>query len=135
MFIKYYVCDFSELCQFCCSAGVVPAWCVYTHWHKGKIEKDQSPEYFKILRKKTIFNEHPVCISYRIEGKVEADQGMWRKRWVKEIRSIILLTNKELYLFIKVCLTCILKFSHNIAYNLQETINYTYVISFELKSK
>ena len=22
---------FSELCQFCCSAGVLPAWCVYTH--------------------------------------------------------------------------------------------------------
>merc|ERR1711860_344322 len=23
-------CDFSELCQFCCSAGFLPAWCVYT---------------------------------------------------------------------------------------------------------
>ena len=23
--------NFSELCQFCCSAGVLPAWCVYTH--------------------------------------------------------------------------------------------------------
>ena len=36
MFIKYCVfslefCDFSELCQFCCSAGVLPAWCVYIH--------------------------------------------------------------------------------------------------------
>ena len=30
--------DFSELCQFCCSAGVLPAWCVYTHWHRGKTE-------------------------------------------------------------------------------------------------
>ena len=33
--IKYCVislkfCDFFELCQFCCSAGVLPAWCVYT---------------------------------------------------------------------------------------------------------
>ena len=27
--LKY--CDFSELCQFCCSAGVLPARCVYTH--------------------------------------------------------------------------------------------------------
>ena len=36
VFIKYRVfslkfCDFSELCQFCCSAGFLPAWCVYTH--------------------------------------------------------------------------------------------------------
>ena len=35
VFIKYCVfplkCYFSELCQFCCSAGVLPAWCVYTH--------------------------------------------------------------------------------------------------------
>ena len=51
MFIKYCVfslkfCDFSELCQFCCSAGFLPAWCVYTHWHRGKTEKGQSPEYF-----------------------------------------------------------------------------------------
>ena len=41
VFIKYCVfslkfCDFSELCQFCCSTGVLPAWCVYTHWHQGK---------------------------------------------------------------------------------------------------
>ena len=32
VFINYCVfslkfCDFSELCQFCCSAGVLPAWC------------------------------------------------------------------------------------------------------------
>ena len=35
VFIKYCVfslkfCAFSELCQFCCSAGFLPAWCVYT---------------------------------------------------------------------------------------------------------
>ena len=34
--IKYRVfslkcCDFSELCQFYCSTGVLPAWYVYTH--------------------------------------------------------------------------------------------------------
>ena len=61
VFIKYCVfslkcCDFSELCQFCCCAGVLPAWCVYTHGHRRKTEKDQSPEYFKILGKNTIFN-------------------------------------------------------------------------------
>ena len=44
--------NFSELCQFCCSADVLPAWCVYTHWHRGKMEKGLSPEYFKIFRKK-----------------------------------------------------------------------------------
>ena len=49
---------FSELRQFCCSAGVLPAWYVYTHWHRGKTEKGQSPEYFKIFGKKSspIFN-------------------------------------------------------------------------------
>ena len=44
VFIKYCFfslkfCDFSELCHFCCSAGVLPAWYVYT-------EKGQSPEIF-----------------------------------------------------------------------------------------
>ena len=43
LFIKYCVFslkfwDFSELCQFCCSAGFLPAWCVYTHWRRGKTE-------------------------------------------------------------------------------------------------
>ena len=55
-----FFCDFSELYQFCCSAGALPSWCVYTHWHQGKTEIDQSPEYSKIFRKNTIFNEHPV---------------------------------------------------------------------------
>ena len=53
------ICDFSELCQF--SAGVLPARCVYTHWHLGKTAKGQSPEYSKIFEKNTIFNKHPVC--------------------------------------------------------------------------
>ena len=34
---------------------------VCTQWHRGKTEKDQSPEYFKIFGKNTIFNEHPVA--------------------------------------------------------------------------
>ena len=34
----FKICDFSELCQFCCSAGVLPALFVYTHWHWGKTE-------------------------------------------------------------------------------------------------
>ena len=46
-------CDFSEPCQFCWSAGVLPAWWVYTHWRRGKTEKSQSPEYFKIFGKHT----------------------------------------------------------------------------------
>ena len=29
--IVFFPYNFSELCQFCCSAGVLPAWCVYTH--------------------------------------------------------------------------------------------------------
>ena len=56
VFINYCVfslkfCDFSDLCQFYCSAGVVPACCVYTHWHRGKTEKGKSLEYSKIFQK------------------------------------------------------------------------------------
>ena len=47
------ICEFSELCQFCCSAGFLPAWCVYTQWLRGKTEKGKSQEYFKIFEKKT----------------------------------------------------------------------------------
>ena len=59
VFIKYCVFslkffEFSELCQFCCSAGVLPAWRVYTD-----TEGKQSPEN---MLKNTIFNEHPVCL-------------------------------------------------------------------------
>ena len=46
------LCDFSELCQFCCSASDLPAWCVYTHWHQVKTEKGQSSEYSKIFWEK-----------------------------------------------------------------------------------
>ena len=54
VFIKYCVFslifwNFSELCQFCCSPGVLPAWRVYTH---TDTEKGKSPEYFKIFKKK-----------------------------------------------------------------------------------
>ena len=60
VFIKYCVfplkcCDFSELCQFFCSAGVLPA----NIW---KSESNQSSEYiFKFSKKTTKFNEHPVA--------------------------------------------------------------------------
>ena len=64
VFIKYCVfslkfCDFSELCQFWCSAGVLPACCVYTLWQQGKTERGKSPEYSAIFGKNTIFFEHP----------------------------------------------------------------------------
>ena len=59
MFIEYCVfslkcCIFSELFHLCCSAGVLPAWCVYTHRHRGKTERDKSLEYFKIFKKHII---------------------------------------------------------------------------------
>ena len=69
VFIKYCffflkILDFSELCQFRCSAGFSTCLvCV----HRGRREKDQRPEYFKIFGKNTIFNEHPVC---RFPGKI-----------------------------------------------------------------
>ena len=69
-------CDSSELCQFCCSAGVLPALCLYTHWHQGKTEKDQSPEYSKISGKNTIFKQHPV--SYDVSS-VKIYVSLWYK--------------------------------------------------------
>ena len=59
---SFKFCDFSELCQFCCSAGFLPTWCLYTHWYGGKAEKGTSLDYFKIFNN-TIFNEHPVYLS------------------------------------------------------------------------
>ena len=52
-------CDFSELCQFCCS-GVFQCWCSTCHLEVQAL----SPEfgiYFKIFKKSTILNEHPVA--------------------------------------------------------------------------
>ena len=66
MFIKYCVfslkfCDFSELCQFCCSAGVLPAGvCTHTDT-KGKQGKARVRKILKSSEKNTIFNEHPVA--------------------------------------------------------------------------
>ena len=62
MFIKYCVfslnfCNFSELCQLCCSAGVLPAWCVYT---PDTERKTRVRNILKSMEKNTIFNEHPV---------------------------------------------------------------------------
>ena len=54
---------FSELCQFCCGAGVLPAWCVYTHRHRGKTEKGQSAEYFFKNRKKTQYLMNTLYLS------------------------------------------------------------------------
>ena len=60
-------CDFSELCQFCCSAGFVPAWCVYTHTDtKGKQRKTIVRNIRKSLEKNTIFNEHPVLAEEKL---------------------------------------------------------------------
>ena len=39
------------------AVGFQPAWCMYTHWHRGKTE---SRIFFK-NRKDTIFNEHLVA--------------------------------------------------------------------------
>ena len=62
-------CDFSELCQFCFSTGVLPAHGVHTHWRRGKTEKGQSPEYFKIFEKNTIYNKHPVYIKEALDAR------------------------------------------------------------------
>ena len=51
--IVFFVLEFCDFSELCCSAGVVPAWCVYTHRHQGKTEKDQSSEYSKKSLEKT----------------------------------------------------------------------------------
>ena len=57
VFMKYCVfslvfCDFSELNKFCCSAGVLPAWCVYTHTDTyGKQRKTRVWNILKSLEK------------------------------------------------------------------------------------
>ena len=71
------MCDFSELCQFCCSAGVLPALCVYTHWHRGRTEKGQTSEYSKIFWKKTIFNEFPVNNKYEYKTRLTSFPSFW----------------------------------------------------------
>ena len=65
-------CDFSDLCQFCWSAGVLPA----IKWSKHEVytprknrERPESGIYFKIFEKNTIFNEHPVVAANRIVYK------------------------------------------------------------------
>ena len=35
-------CDFSELYQFCCSTGVIPAWCVHTLTPRENRERQES---------------------------------------------------------------------------------------------
>ena len=55
---------------------------MYTHRRRGKTEKGQSQEYFKIFGKNTIFNEHPVVDGCRCEdnscgGGYEIDGCGW----------------------------------------------------------
>jgi len=55
-------CDFSEL----------------THWHQGKTEKDQSPEYWIFFLEKTQNNEHPVL--ERKEIMCDEDCEQWAEK-------------------------------------------------------
>ena len=68
MFIKYCVfslkfCDFSELCQFCCSAGFLPVWCLYTHWHQGKTEEGKILKYSKKIQYTPCISLQPIDLS------------------------------------------------------------------------
>ena len=93
MFINYRVFslkfwNFSELCQFCCRAGVLPAWCLYTHWHRGKTEKSKSPEYFSGLcvsglPTETIFEDSTIkCLTFITDGR------SWERRGWGETEGI-----------------------------------------------
>ena len=61
--------NFSELCQFCCSAGVLPAWCVYTHWQRGKTEKSRVRNILK-SSKKTQYLMNPLYIIVALNKNV-----------------------------------------------------------------
>ena len=56
--LKFWI--FLNSASSAASAGFLPALFVYTHCHRGRTEKGQSPGYFKIFGKNTTFNEHPV---------------------------------------------------------------------------
>ena len=57
--VHYLLCFFRKMLWFFWTMPVLlQRWCVYTHWHRGKTEKGQSPEHFKIFGKNTIFNEY-----------------------------------------------------------------------------
>ena len=66
LFIKYCVFFLKILLFFLTLPVLLQCWCstCLAHWHRGKTEKDQSPEYSKIFRKNTIFNEHPIYTLY-----------------------------------------------------------------------
>jgi len=102
VFIKYCVfslkfCYFSELCQFCCSAGVLPAWCVYTHTDN---ERKQSPEYFKIFQKNPQYlmnTLYVVCLfffSTRLELHPYALLWWLYEEWVK---ASLVCCNKKIF--------------------------------------
>ena len=56
---------FSKLCYFCCSAGVLPTWCVYTHWYWGKRERQKSGIFWNLRKKHPVIEImiHIACIS------------------------------------------------------------------------
>ena len=73
VFIKY--CGFSlkfVFCQFCCSAGVLPALCVYTHWRRGKTEKDRN--ILKSLEKTQYLLNTPYIFLLFQVSRVSVDQ-------------------------------------------------------------
>ena len=50
--VQLLLCFFLKiLCQFCCRAGFLPAWCVYTHWHRGKQRKGRVRNILKSSKK------------------------------------------------------------------------------------
>ena len=78
LFINYCAfslkrCDFSELCQFCCSAGVLPAWRVYTIHTLTQRENRERPVFgiFQNFKKKqysmnTLYYNIPLNLSSRL---------------------------------------------------------------------
>ena len=68
-------------CFFLTFWSLIYFYLVYTHWRRGKTEKDQSPEYYKIFRKNTIFNEHPVCMYIDISASFQHSATYWNFTW------------------------------------------------------
>ena len=92
-YLKFF--EFSELCQFCCSAGVLPAWRVYTHWHRDKTE---SGKYIKIFEKtqylmNTLYVTEKTSLYF-----IDIALNAWKtKKWLKLLKSRVCRPNERLF--------------------------------------
>ena len=71
------MCDFSELCKFCCIAGILPCVCTHTDT-EGKQRKASVRNILKSSGKNTIFNEHPVHMPIMLHQERDLKVCEWK---------------------------------------------------------